>query len=120
MRVHVKTPHTEINMKGDIPDNIIALLKKVYGKKVSLKDDDEYVNIEETEWYKSTKARMTPGKTMSIYRKMRKITQAELGEQLGGISKQNISHMERDVKPISKKVAKQLAEIFNVSVEKFI
>jgi len=57
---------------------------------------------------------------MSVYRKMRNMTQAELGEKLGGISKQNISHMERDVKPVSKKVAKQLADIFNVSVEKFI
>jgi len=48
------------------------------------------------------------------------MTQSELGERLGGISKQNISHMERDVKPISRKVAKQLAEIFHTSAGKFI
>lgn len=48
------------------------------------------------------------------------MTQADLDEKLGGISKQNISHMERGVKSISKNVAKQLAEFFNVSVEKFI
>jgi DNA-binding XRE family transcriptional regulator len=120
MQVHVKTPHTEIDMKGEIPEQIISMLKKVYGKKVTFTNDDEYINIEDTEWYKTAKARSTPGKTMSIYRKMRNMTQAELGEKLGGISKQNISHMERGVKSISKNVAKQLAELFNVSVEKFI
>jgi len=51
-------------MKGDIPEKIINLLKEVYGKKVTFTDDDEYVDIEDTEWYKSTKERITPGKTM--------------------------------------------------------
>jgi len=60
------------------------------------------------------------GARLKQIRKDKNMTQAELGEKLGGISKQNISHMERDVKPISKKIAKQLADIFNVSVEKFI
>ena len=52
MQVHVKTPRTEIEMKGDIPEKIINLLKEVYGKKVTLSDDDEYINIRKTEWYK--------------------------------------------------------------------
>ena len=120
MQVHVKTPRTEIEMKGDIPEKIINLLKEVYGKKVTLSDDDEFIDVRKTEWYKEAKERATPGNTMSIYRKLHKMTQADLGEKLGGISKQNISHMERGVKPISKKVAKQLAELFKVSVEKFI
>ena len=120
MQVHVKTPRTEIEMKGDIPEKIINLLKEVYGKKVTLSDDDEYINIRETEWYKKARERATPGSSMSVYRKLHKMTQAELGEKLGGISKQNISHMERGAKPISKKVAKQLADLFKVSVEKFI
>lgn len=120
MQVHVKTPRTEIEMRGDIPEKIINLLKEVYGKKVILSDDNEYIDIKETEWYKKAKERITPGKTMAIYRKLHKMTQTELGEKLGGISKQNISHMERDIKSISKKVAKQLAELFKVSIEKFI
>ena len=120
MQVHVKTPHTEIEMKGDIPEKIITLLKEVYGKKVTFNDDDEYINIRDTEWFKKMEGIMTPGKYMSIYRKIRKMTQSELGEKLGGISKQNISHMERGIHPISKKVAKQLAELFDVSIERFI
>jgi DNA-binding XRE family transcriptional regulator len=57
---------------------------------------------------------------MKFYREMHKFTQEELGEKLGGISRQNISSMERGSRPISKKAAIQLAKIFKVSVEKFI
>ena len=65
-------------------------------------------------------SKKTPGKSMANYRKLMNLTQAELGEKLGGIPKQNISQMERDVRPISKKVAKQLAVLYKVSVENFI
>lgn len=120
MQVHVKTPRTSIEMTGEIPEKIIILLKEVYGKKVSLLDDEEVVNIRETKWFKKIDAEMTPGKSMANYRKLLNLTQAQLGEKLGGIPKQNISQMERDVRPISKKVAKQLAALYKVSVEKFI
>ena len=119
MQVHVKTPHTKIDIEGEIPEKIIVMLKEVYGKKLTISDDDEYINIRDTEWYQEMEARMTPGKSMTAYRKLMKLTQAELGEKLG-IPKQNISQMERDVRPISKKVAKQLAALYKVSVENFI
>ena len=118
MQVREKTPHIKIDMNGDVPETVIAVLKKEYGKKVII--SDEYMDVKDMEWYKKIKETMTPGEAMSIYRKLHKMTQAELGEKLGGISKQNISHLERGVHPISKKIAKQLAELFQVSVEKFI
>lgn len=83
-------------------------------------DDDEYVNIRDTEWFKKIDGEMTPGKSMANYRKLMNLTQVQLGEKLGGIPKQNISQMERDVRPISRKVAKQLAALYKVSVENFI
>jgi len=122
MQAVVKTPHIEINIKGDIPQKIITLLKEEYGKKVHLtKDqDDEYVNIMETDWYKKIHAEKTPGDNMKIYRKIHKITQEKLGEMLGGIPKQHVSNMENGSRPISKITAKKLAKIFTVSVERFI
>ena len=118
----VKTPRIEITIKGDIPPKIITLLKEEYGKKVHIinDEDDEYVNITETDWYKKIKAEKTPGDNMKIYRKIHKITQEKLGEMLGGIPKQHVSNMENGVRPISKLTAKKLAKIFNVSVERFI
>ncbi|PKL35377.1 MAG: XRE family transcriptional regulator [Spirochaetae bacterium HGW-Spirochaetae-1] len=120
MQVHVKTPRINIEMKGEIPEEIVRVIRKVYGKKAVISEDDTLVNIRDTEWFKDIDARLTPGKAMANYRKLLKLTQAELGEKLGGIPKQNISQMECDVRPISKKVAKQLAALYKVSVEEFI
>lgn len=106
-------------MTGDIPEKIITMLKEVYGKKVTV-TDDEYVNIKDTGWYKNIKLKITPGETVSFYRKMHKMTQKELGEKLENFSKQNVSEMERNIRPISKKAAKQLAELFNISIDRLI
>jgi DNA-binding XRE family transcriptional regulator len=118
----VKTPHIKIDIKGDIHPKILSVLKELYGKKVKfIKDkDDEYVNILETDWYKKINSEMTPGKIMKIYREIHKITQEDLGKKMGGISKQNISHMERGIRSISKSNAKVLSKIFNVPVDRFI
>ena len=122
MQAVVKTPRIEISIKGDIPPKIITLLKEEYGTKVHIinDEDDEYVNIIETDWYKKIKSEKTPGENMKIYRKIHKITQEKLGEMLGGIPKQHISNMENGIRPISKITAKKLAKIFDVSVERFI
>jgi DNA-binding XRE family transcriptional regulator len=121
MQAHVKTHHIKIDIEGDIHPKILTVLKEVYGKKVKfIRDNDEYIDVFETEWFKRINSKMTPGKAMKIYRELHKLTQEELGVKLGGISKQNISHMERGIRPISKNNAKLLAKIFNVSVERFI
>ncbi len=122
MQAVVKTPHIEIIIKGDIPPKILTLLKEEYGKKVHITNDEdnEYVNITTTEWYKKIKAEKTSADNMKIYRKIHKITQEKLGEMLGDIPKQHISNMENGIRPISKITAKKLAKIFNVSVERFI
>lgn len=83
-------------------------------------DDDEFVNIDDTEWYQEMKKERTPGKAMRVYRENKGYTQQELGEKMGGISRQNISHMERGVAAISKNNAKKLSKIFNMPVVRFI
>jgi DNA-binding XRE family transcriptional regulator len=120
MQVHVKTPRTKIEMNGDIPEKIIAILKEFYGKKVSVSDDDEFTNIKDSDWYKNIKAQISPGETVAFYRKMHKMTQKELGEKIGNFSKQNVSEIERNIRPVSKKAAKVIAEIFNISIDRLI
>jgi len=122
MQAVVKTPHIEIRIKGDIPPGILSLLRKEYGRKVHIfeDEDDEYVNIIETDWYKKTKAEMIPADNLKIYRRIHKLTQEKLGAMLGGIPKQHVSNMEHGIRPISKRMARKLATIFDVSVERFI
>jgi DNA-binding XRE family transcriptional regulator len=118
----VKTPHIKIDIKGEIPPKVLSVLKEVYGKKVKIIEDkdDELIDVFKTDWYKNINSEMTPGKNMKIYRQINKMTQEELGKKMGGISKQNISHMERGIRSISKANAKLLAIIFDVPVDRFI
>jgi DNA-binding XRE family transcriptional regulator len=122
MQAVVKMPHIEINIKGKIPQRILTLLREEYGEKVQLSEDydEETVNIFETDWYKKTKAKITPGDNLKIYREMHGLTQATLGEMLGGIPRQHISNMERGSRAISLKLAQKFSQLLKVSVEKFV
>ena len=58
MQAAVKTPRTEIRIKGEIPNHVLAVLKAEYGDQLVIEknDDDEAINVFETTWYKATKA----------------------------------------------------------------
>ncbi len=118
----VKTPRIKIEIKGKISKKLLDVLKEEYGSDVQIipDDDDEKLDVFDTEWYKTTKEKLTPGRNMRIYRQNRGMTQKELGELLGGVPRQHVSNMERGIRAISKKVALNLAKIFNTSVDKFI
>ncbi len=105
-------------MIGEIPDDVLDFIKKGYT--VDIDDDNEYIEITETDWYKETKASMTPGDSIKIYRENFGYSQAKLGEILGGLSRHKISDMENDRRGISKDMAKNLAKIFKVPVDRFI
>lgn len=118
----VKTPHIEINIRGDIPPKLLSVLQEEYGENVQLSSDsdDETVDVFQTDWYREIKSQMTPGDNLRIYRQNHGLTQAQLGEMLGGVPRQHISNMERGHRAISIATARKLAKIFNVSPEKFV
>jgi DNA-binding XRE family transcriptional regulator len=118
----VKTPRTDVRIRGHIPEALLEVLLAEYGKRVQLtrEADDELVDVFQTDWYLRTKRSMTPGTYLKIYRENRNITQTELGKALGGVPRQHISNMENGIRPISKKTALRLAAIFKVSVSRFI
>ena len=121
MLAAVKTPHIEIKVKGKIPEDFLEFLKAKYGKKLSIEEDpgNESVDIFETNWYKKVKASMKPFDNLRYYREIRQMTQAQLAEKLG-IPRQHVSNMENGKRGISLTMAKNLAKIFNTSVERFI
>ena len=118
----VKTLRTSVRIKGQISKKLIEVLIAEYGKDIQFTRDpeDELVDVFQTDWYKKTKKTMTPGIYMKIFRENRNMTQAQLGKKLGGLPRQHVSNMENGLRPISKKIALKLSEVFDVSVEKFI
>ena len=80
--------------------------------------DEESVALESTDWYKKMSAEMTPGKAIRADRGLRGWTQNVLAQKLG-ISIQNLSAMEHDRRPVSKKMAAKLSQIFGVPPETY-
>ena len=56
MQVVVKTHRIKLKMVGDIPEKILNVLKAEYGDvQVITDEDDELINVQETDWYKTMK-----------------------------------------------------------------
>lgn len=115
----VKTPHTDLCIKGEIPKAVLSVLKKSFGDKLKIKED-EYVNAFETEWYKNTDNEMTVGDTIKAYRELMGITQDQLGQRIGGQSRHFISDLERSRRLPSKEIAKKLSKVFMVTTDHFL
>ena len=122
MLAHVKTPHTDIHLKGEIPVRVLDVLRSEYGSKLKIYEDEEeeLVEITETDWYKETETKRTPGDALRIYRENHNLTQTQLGEKLGHIPRQIISNMERSKRTISLATAKKLSTIFNIPASRFL
>ncbi len=107
-------------VKGNIPENVIDFLKDNYGSSFEVIDEDDMVDIFETEWFKKVNKSVTPGESLRIYRQNIGLNQSELGKRLGNYSKQHISDMEHSRRSISKETAKKLSVLFNIPVERFL
>ncbi len=120
----VKKPHTEqtlFELKGEIPPSVIGYLEKEFGRdKVLVEDDETYVDIFETKWYKEMQDQITPGEIVRMYRENSGLTQAELGRKLGKFTRQKISDMECNRRTISKEIARKLSRIFGAPVKRFL
>ena len=119
MQVVVKTPRIRID--GEVNEELLAYLREHYDDvEVVENEEEELVEVTSTDWYRGIKEQIIPGDNMRLYREMHGLSQEELGRKLGRFSRQNISNMEHGHRQISKGLAKKLAELFDVSVEKFV
>lgn len=119
----VKVPHTEgFRVEGAIPASMIRYVEEEYGKEnVRIENDEgeEILNPFDMDWFKEVEAEETPGSNLRFYRNLCKMTQSELADKLG-TTKQIVSMMEHDKRPISKKTAVMLSKLFRTSVASFI
>ncbi len=119
MLVAVRKPSVEFDITGDVPEHLLLWLIKEYGADNVKVERDDLVNAMEMEWFRNLDGEDTPGKNMRFYRKLAGMSQMMLAEKLS-VTKQFVSDMENERKPISKEAARKLAGLFNVSVARFI
>jgi DNA-binding XRE family transcriptional regulator len=127
MLAAVKTRRTDFEVRGThVPGWLLEELKKRYGGSLKVlksggEGDEESVVLTETDWYREIRKRTTPGDALRLYRENRGLSQEVLAAKLGPrFKKQHVCDMERGRRPISKVVAKKLAEIFTTSPARFI
>jgi len=112
----VKTPHIEI--KGEVlPEALIAFLKRKFGT-VEVVNEDESVPFEQSQWYKETKAGMTPAVNLKRRRERAGMTQKNLAELIE-IAPTCVSDMEHGRRPIGKAMAKKFANALGCSPVSF-
>jgi DNA-binding transcriptional regulator YiaG len=90
---------------------------------VGSSDEEASVEFRKTEIYRTIEDRLTPGKWLKTLREANNLSQAQLGTMLGTekpVRAARISDWESDFRAISKPVAKSLAAMFHVSVDRFI
>ena len=119
----VKKPHTKqtlFEVKGEIPSSVLTYLEKTFGQDVEVVKEEKYLDIFETEWYQEMQQQITAGEVLRVYRENLGLTQAELAQKIGKLTRQKISDMEHDRRSISKEVARKLSQIFKVPVERFL
>ena len=120
----VKKPHTNMmlfEVKGDIPKQVLGYLQQQFGQNIEIiEDEEESVNIFESNWYKQISATLTPGDAMKVYRENHSFTLAELSKKLGDLTVEEISEMERNKRRINLDVAKKLSHLFEVPIERFL
>jgi len=109
-----------VTIQVEIPASALSRVKATLRpyKVEILHDDEEMIEVSETDWYRNLKP--TPGENMRASREKLGWTQAQLGVKLGNKTRHYVSAMETGARPISKVVALKLSEIFSVSVERFI
>ena len=102
----------------NIPKAVLAFLDALFPDYVRIDNDEELVAVEETDWYKRAKARMSPAKALKIMRINAGLTQKQLADKIG-IAKQNYNSLERGARPISMMMAKKLADALGTSYTMF-
>lgn len=123
MLVVVKTPHTELKIKGIISPLVLKALKDEFGAALKIRDDssedDEMINILDTDLYKKFKDNAVPGDYVRIYRENHSLSQTSLGEKLG-VSRSYICDIEKGRRTISKDMAKKIEDLLHIPVSRLI
>ena len=122
LRVTLRTRDTFIEIRGAIPGAVIDVLRQEYGRRliIRIEWEERMPDILNLPLYEQEPSKMSPAAYLRFFRRDKSLTQAELGMQLGGLSRQHISDMENGRRTIGRWTATKLSRLFDVALNKFI
>ena len=112
----VKKPRIEISLQGEQVNELIDWISKKYEVNILSFDDSESIAIEETDFWKEMQSNRI-GNLLSAARLKAKLSQSQLASKLR-VRQNMISDYERGKRRLSPAMAKRIAEILNINVER--
>jgi len=112
----VKKPHIEISLQGEHVDELIEWIRKKFEVNILTSDNSESIAIEETDFWKEMQSNRI-GNLLSGARLKANLSQVQLAEKLG-IRQNMISDYERGKRRLSPAMAKRIAKILNIKVDR--
>ena len=112
----VKKPRIEISLHGEQIDELIEWISKKFEVSILSSDISESIAVEETDFWKEMQSNRI-GNLLSGARLKASLSQAQLAEKLG--ARQNmISDYERGKRRLSLSMAKRIAKILRIKVDR--
>jgi DNA-binding XRE family transcriptional regulator len=121
MLVHAKTPRIKVRISGTGCRKVIDLVRKAYpeARIVPDVDDDEWVDVFETDWWKEQMALHKPGDSIRVYRNNAGLTLAQLSAKTG-IAESHLSAMEHNKRGIGRITAMKLGKALKCEYRRFL
>ena len=112
----VKKPRIEISLQGEHVEELIEWISKKFEISILASDNSESIAVEDTDFWKEMQSNRV-GSLLAAARIKANMTQAQLAEQLG-IRQNMISDYERGKRRLSPSMAKRIAKILKIKVER--
>ena|SRR3990172_264958 len=112
----VKKPRIEISIQGEHVNELIDWISKKYEVNILSSTDPESIAIEETDFWKEMQSNRI-GNLLSAARLKANLSQSQLADKLA-VRQNMISDYERGKRRLSPAMAKRMAEILNIKVDR--
>ena len=112
----VKKPRIEISLQGEHVDELIEWIGKKFEISILTSDHSDSVAIEETDFWKEMQSNRI-GNLLSAARLKAGLSQSQLAEKLG-IRQNMVSDYERGKRRLSSAMAKRMAKILKIKVDR--
>lgn len=112
----VKKPRIKISLQGDNLHELIQWISKKYEIEILPHDQEDAIKIEETDFWKEMQSNRV-GNLLSAARIKANLTQTQLAEELG-IRQNMISDYERGRRLLTTDMAKRIADVLEINIER--
>ncbi len=112
----VKKPRIEISLQGENVDELIEWISKKFEVSILTSDHSDSIAVEDTDFWKEMQSNRI-GNLLAGARLKANLSQSQLAEKLG-IRQNMISDYERGKRRLSPSMAKRIAKILHIKVDR--